>query len=62
MKIGRKVSKWIENTVQKGEIARYEHFLLFPRSVFKRLVLQTRNIQGLFGKGLTTFSQEHPAS
>ena len=26
----------------------------FSRSVFKRLVLQTRKIQGLFGKGLTT--------
>ena len=23
-------SKWIENTVGKGEIARYEQFLLFP--------------------------------
>ena len=27
---GRKLSKWIENTVGKGEIARYEQFLLFP--------------------------------
>ena len=27
---GRKFSKWIENTVGKGEIARYEQFLLFP--------------------------------
>ena len=24
-------SKWIENTVGKGEIARYEQFLLFPQ-------------------------------
>ena len=23
--------KWVENTVGKGEIARYEQFLLFPR-------------------------------
>ena len=29
--IGRKFSKRIENTVGKGEIARYEQFLLFPR-------------------------------
>ena len=27
----RKSSKWIENTVGKGEIARYEQFLLFPQ-------------------------------
>ena len=27
---GRKLSKWVENTVGKGEIARYEQFLLFP--------------------------------
>ena len=42
----------IENTVGKGEIARYEQFLLFPRC-FLRLVLQTRKYQGLFRKGLT---------
>ena len=28
---GRKFSKWIENTVGKGEISRYEQFLLFPQ-------------------------------
>ena len=27
---GRKLSKWVENTVGKGEIACYEEFLLFP--------------------------------
>ena len=27
---GRKISKRVENTVGKGEIARYEQFLLFP--------------------------------
>ena len=27
---GRKLSKLVENTVEKGEIARYEWFLLFP--------------------------------
>ena len=26
-----KFSKWVENTVGKGEIARYEQFLLFPQ-------------------------------
>ena len=29
---GRKFSIWVENTVGKGEIARYEQFLLFPQS------------------------------
>ena len=28
---GRKFSKWLENTVGKGEIAPYEQFLLFPQ-------------------------------
>ena len=28
---GRNLSKWVENTVGKGEIARYEQFLLFPQ-------------------------------
>ena len=45
----RKFSKQIENTVGKGEIARY--------SVFKRPVLHTRKNQGLFGKGLTKLSE-----
>ena len=28
---GRKLPKWVENTVGKGEIACYEQFLLFPQ-------------------------------
>ena len=28
---GRKLSKRVENTVGKGEIARYDQFLLFPK-------------------------------
>ena len=28
---GRRIFKWVENTVEKGEIARYEQFLLFPQ-------------------------------
>ena len=28
---GRKLSKRVENTVRKGEIARYEQFLFFPQ-------------------------------
>ena len=38
---GRKLSKWVENTVGKGEIAHYEQFLLFP--VFSK---------GLFPRGI----------
>ena len=30
-KNGRKVSEWVENTVGKGEIARYKQFLRFPQ-------------------------------
>ena len=30
-KKGRELSKRVENTMGKGEIARYEQFLLFPR-------------------------------
>ena len=30
-KNGRKLSIWVENPVGKGEIARYEQFLLFPQ-------------------------------
>ena len=48
---GRKFSKSVENTLGKGEIARYEQFLL-SHNVFKNLGLQTRKNQGLFGKGL----------
>ena len=52
MKNERKFSKRVENTVEKGEIARYEQFLLFPRCFQKTCSLQTRKNQGLFGKGL----------
>ena len=55
-----KFSKWVENTVGKGEIAHYEQFLLFPQCfqkiytanfsfshcVSKRLILQTQKRQG----------------
>ena len=50
---GRKFTKWIENTVEKGEIACYEQFS-FSHNVFKKLVLETHKNQGLFGTGLNT--------
>ena len=58
---GRKFSKHIESIVGKGEIARdklvMSNFSFF-HSVFKRLVLQTRENQGLFGKGLPFTKQK----
>ena len=48
---GKKLSKQVENTVGKGEIARYEQFLL-SHSVFKRLVSQGRQKVSLCGNGL----------
>ena len=44
--------KWVENAVGKGEIARYEQFLLFPQC-FQKTYKTTYKNQGLFGKGLT---------
>ena len=41
-------SKWVENTVGKGEIAHYEQFLLFPQCFQKTSTAD----KGLFGKGL----------
>ena len=38
----RKLSTRVENTVEKGEIARYEQFLLFPQCFSK----------GLFSRGV----------
>ena len=46
---GRKLSKRVENTVGKGEIACFS----FSNGVFKRLELQTHKNQGLFRKGLS---------
>ena len=38
---GRKFSKQVENTVGKGEIARYEQFLLFPQCFQKTCTTDT---------------------
>ena len=43
--------KWVENTVGKGENARYEQISPFP-TVFSKNLYCTRKNQGLFGKGL----------
>ena len=36
-----KFSKWVENTVGKGEIARYEQFLLFLQCFLKTRIVDT---------------------
>ena len=36
--MGIQFSAWIENTVGKGEIARYKQFLLFPQCFEKLFV------------------------
>ena len=40
-KNGRKFSKWVENNVGKGEIVRYEQFLLFPHCFQKACTTDT---------------------
>ena len=51
---GEKFSKKRRKHWEKGEIARYEQFLLFPQYFFrKRLVLQTRKKQGLVWETVT---------
>ena len=37
----RKFSKWVENTVRKGEIARDEQFLHFPQCFQKSFTADT---------------------
>ena len=48
---GRKLNKRVENTGEKGEIACYEQFLLFPQ-YFQKACTETRKNQGLFGRRL----------
>ena len=49
---GRKFFKRVENTVVKEKLLVTSNFS-FSHSVFKIFVLETRNNQGLFGKGLS---------
>ena len=46
---GKEFPKKVENTVEKGEIARYEQFLLLLQCFQKTCTAD----QGLFGKGYT---------
>ena len=41
MKVAKSSLKWVEKTVGKGEIARYEPFLLFPQCFPKTYTADT---------------------
>ena len=47
----RKFSKRSENTTGKGEIARYEQFLLFPQCFQKTFFCRHSKAKAYFGKG-----------
>ena len=47
---GRKFPEWIENTVEKGEIARHEQFLLFPHRFQKTCTTDTKKAKACLGK------------
>ena len=55
--MGRKFSRWVKNTVGKGEIARREQFLLFLQCFHMTSlhILHSRKNLGLFGKGLKRY-------
>ena len=55
-KNSRKLSKWLENTVGKGENSCYEQFLLFPQC-FQKACFPGASKQkaSLYGNGLTLF-------
>ena len=46
-----KFSKWVENTVGKGEIARYEQFLIFPQCFQNDLYCRHVKSKDCLGKG-----------
>ena len=48
---GKKLSKRVENTLGKGEIAPYEQFLLFPQC-FQKACFPRRQKVSLCGNGL----------
>ena len=48
----RKFSKWVENTVGKGEIAHHEQFLVFPQC-FQKACFPVASKVSLCGNGLS---------
>ena len=51
MENGRKLSKSVEKTAGKGEIARYEQFLFFPQCFQKDLYCTDVKTRACLGKG-----------
>ena len=47
----RKLSKLVENTVERREIARYEQFHLFPQCFQKICTADTQKVGLFLGKG-----------
>ena len=47
---GRNLSAWVEDTVGKGEIARYEHFLRFPQCFQKTCNCRRVRTRDFLGK------------
>ena len=56
MTMAEKSPKELENTVGKGEIARYEQFLLFPQCLQKTSTAD-KEIPGLVWERVNTFRQ-----
>ena len=54
---GRKLSKQVENTVGKGEIARCEQFLLFPQ-IFQKTYTAVMQIPGLVWERVKPLSHD----
>ena len=54
---GRKLSKQVENTVRKGEIAHDEQFLLFPQCFPKTCTADTQK-QGLVWERVNRFPKD----
>ena len=52
--MGTQLSDLVENIVGKGEIARYEQFLLFPQCFQKLSVVEVCQNEYLWSKGLNT--------
>ena len=52
MKLAERFER-VENAVGKGEIARYEQFLLFPQCFQMSRTADRAKNQGLFGKPIT---------
>ena len=49
---GRNFSKWVENTVEKGEIARHKQILLFPKCFRKTCSVDIKTRAFNYGKEL----------